>query len=261
MHEGSVVLECEHTFVRPLDTRRDALQLVGLGLNDSEIARRLDVPRTTVRDWRRPSYMPKRAAGSRCPLCGGRSRQVAIEAEPYAELLGLYLGDGHITDMARTQRLRIFLDAKYPAIVDAAEELVRALLPENQVGRLEAEEGRMAVIRVYSGHLSCLLPQHGDGKKHERPIVLEPWQRDLVRDAPWAFLRGMIRSDGCVFINRTGPYEYLSYDFANHSDDILGLFERVCLSLGLRPRRTSRRVRLNRREDVARLVEHVGLKA
>lgn len=248
-------------FVRSIETRAEVLRLVAAGLNDCEIARRLDVPRTTVRDWRRPSYMPKRAAGSRCPLCGERSRRVAIEAESYAELLGLYLGDGHITDMARTQRLRIFLDAKYPAIVDAAEALVRALLPENEVGRLDAEEGRMAVIRVYSSHLSCLFPQHGDGKKHDRQIVLEPWQQALIDEAPWAFLRGCIRSDGCVFINRTGPYEYLSYDFSNHSEDIIGLVEQTCLALDLRPRRTPRRIRLNRREDVARLVEHVGRKA
>jgi hypothetical protein len=40
--------------------------------------------------------------------------------------------------------------------------------------------------------------------KHERPIVLEPWQRELVAATPWALLRGLIRSDGCVFINRTG---------------------------------------------------------
>ena len=184
-----------------------------------------------------------------------------LEAEPYAELLGLYLGDGHITDFARTQRLRLFLDARYPVIVEDAERLIRTLLPANRSGRIAAEEGRMVVVWAYSSHLSCLFPQHGDGKKHERAIVLEPWLRELVADAPWAFIRGCIRSDGCVFVNRTGRYEYLSYDFANHSDDILGLFEEVCLELGLRPRRTSRRVRLNRRGDVARLVDNIGLKA
>ena len=119
----------------------------------------------------------------------------------------------------------------------------------------------MAIVWAYSSHLECLFPQHGDGKKHERPIVLEPWQQELVAAAPWAFLRGCIRSDGCVFVNRTGRYEYLSYHFSNLSPDILGIFERVCLELGLRPRRTARYVRLNRREDVARLVEHVGLKS
>jgi hypothetical protein len=244
-------------FVRSLETRTEALRLVAAGLNDCEIARRLDVPRTTIRDWRN---LPYEASPAVCPLCGERSRPIALEAEPYAELLGLYLGDGHITDLARSQRLRLFLDAKYPAIIDDAERLIHTLLPANRVGRVVAEEGRMTVVWAYSSHLSCLFPQHGDGKKHERPIVLEPWQQELVAAAPWAFLRGCIRSDGCVFINRTGPYEYLSYDFANYSEDIVGLFERTCLDLGLHPRRTARRVRLNRREDVARMLPHVGPK-
>ncbi len=124
--------------MRPLETRDEALHLVAAGLNDCEIARRLDVPRTTIRDWRRPRYSAKLAL---CPLCGGRSRPIVLEAEPYAELLGLYLGDGHITDLARSQRLRVFLDAKYPAIIDDSEGLIRTLLPANRVGRTSRKKG------------------------------------------------------------------------------------------------------------------------
>ena len=83
----------------------------------------------------------------------------------------------------------------------------------------------------------------------------------LVDAAPWAFLRGCIRSDGCVFVNRTGRYEYLSYGFTNYSPDILDLFEATCVAQGLRPRRYAQAIRLNRREDVAQLLEHVGLKS
>ena len=190
-----------------------------------------------------------------------RSRRIVLEPAMYAELLGLYLGDGHITELARTARLRLFLDARYPTIVDESEAILRAVLPANRVGRVVAEEGRMVVLWAYSSHLTCLFPQHGDGKKHQRPVVLEPWQCALVDAAPWAFLRGCIRSDGCVFINRTGPYEYLSYDFSNHSQDILDLFVATCAAVGLRPRRYPRHIRLYRRGDVAALVEHVGLKS
>ncbi len=91
--------------------------------------------------------------------------------------------------------------------------------------------------------------------------MLEPWQQELVAVAPWAFLRGCIRSDGCVFVNRTGRYEYLSYEFANRSEDILDLFEGTCRALGLRPRRYARAVRLYRREDVGALVDRVGVKS
>ena len=103
----------------------------------------------------------------------------------------------------------------------------------------------MVILCLYHGHLGCLFPQAGPGKKHER----------------WRFLRGCIRSDGCVFVNRTGPYEYVSYEFSNLSSDIVELFVGTCERLGLRPRRYPRYVRLYRRDDVALLLREVGAKS
>lgn len=87
----------------------------------------------------------------------------------------------------------------------------------------------MVYASLYSSHLPCLFPQDGPGMKHKRRIVLEPWQREIVEAAPWPFIRGCIRTDGCAFINRTDvhreqPYQYLSYQFSNMSTDIVDLF-------------------------------------
>jgi Homeodomain-like domain len=238
--------------------RQSALDLAAAGVNDCEIARRLGLPRTTVRDIRHASGRPDVRA--RCPRCWRPARPVRFTSGDYAELLGLYLGDGHIADGARTQKLRLSLDARYPTILADAEALLRRCFPRNRIGRVVADGGATVIPHVHHAHLSCLFPQAGSGKKHERPIVLEPWQEALVDAAPWSLLRGLIRSDGCVFINRTGRYEYLSYHFANLSEDILELFVRTCHGLGLHPRRTLSNVRLTRREDVARLLVHVGRK-
>jgi hypothetical protein len=91
--------------------------------------------------------------------------------------------------------------------------------------------------------------------------LLEPWQEALVAAAPWAFLRGCIRSDGCVFPNRTGRYEYLSYDFTNRFADIRALFARVCHSVGVERRPAGDRVRIQRRAGVELMREHVGIKS
>jgi hypothetical protein len=184
----------------------------------------------------------------------------------YAELLGLYLGDGSISEYPRTARLRITLDAKYPGVIGEARELLARCLPRNVMHVGRSSSGRCLSVSVYSSHLGCLFPQHGPGTKHSRSIVLEPWQRKLVNAAPWAFLRGCIRSDGCAFINRTGPYEYLSYHFSNASEQIARLFIGVCEDLGLRPRVNRDRrglwhVRINRRASVARLLDNVGVKS
>jgi hypothetical protein len=46
---------------------------------------------------------------------------------------------------------------------------------------------RAALDLIAAGHndLPCLFPRHGLGKKHERPIVLGPWQAAIVDTAPW----------------------------------------------------------------------------
>lgn len=257
--------------MHPPQVRRRVLDLVDAGHNDCQIARFTGVPRTTVRDMRKYREAP-RPRGRHpwlemevCLRCWARVRRMRFTAADYAELLGLYLGDGCISEHPRTSRLRIALDATYPDIIRDAKELLERVFPDNPVGLVEAHDGTMFFVSVYSTHLTCLFPQHGAGKKHERPILLEDWQRRLVEDAPWSLLRGLIRSDGCVFINRTGRYEYLSYDFTNKSKDIAELFTRTCDLVGVQYRitcwRESWRIRINRRASVELMQANVGIKS
>ncbi len=184
----------------------------------------------------------------------------------YALLLGFYLGDGHITQMARSQRLRVGLDAKYPKVIEELTSLLKRCFPANRVGCHHQHGGTMAVVWLYSKHLGCLFPQHGPGLKHSRLIELEDWQRLHVESEPWALIKGLIWTDGCAFINRTGPYEYLSYDFSNTSTGIVELFLDACSAVGVAYRANFNEargfwdVRINRRESVALMREHVGLK-
>jgi hypothetical protein len=247
-------------FVHPIEIREAALQLVRAGLNDCAVARRLGVPRSTVRDWRAPRYV-RTSSVQTCPRCWGEIRGgLTFTDKDYAEVLALYLGDGHVARTGRSDRLRLFLDSRYTRIVDEAADLLERCFPGWHVGRGLAHGGTMTILSVYCTHLRCVLPQHGPGKKHERAIVLEGWQRTLLDRAPWSFLRGCIRSDGCVFVNRTGRYEYLSYDFKNRSTDILDLFTGACDRVGVEYRRYADHVRIYRRGSVALMLENVGLK-
>jgi hypothetical protein len=242
-----------------------ALALILQGVNDCEISRRIGVPRRTIMDWRRPTYVPRRKyAVETCPRCWRAAKPIHFTDEDYTELLGLYLGDGCITELARTERMRITLDAKYPKVINQCHALLERCFPANSAGITVKDAGSCFVVWVYSQHMVCLFPQHGPGKKHERRLILEPWQRQLLETAPWGFIRGCIRSDGCAFINRTGPYEYLSYAFSNLSEDLTRLFCAACDLVKVEYRLNHGRlwdVRINRRESVARMLEHVGLKA
>lgn len=255
----SVRRRCEHVFVHGAEVRQAASRLIQAGVSDREIAERLGVPRRTVSGWRRATPGP--AAVTVCPRCWRRSRPLSVTPSDYAELLGFYLGDGHINATARTSKLRISLDSKYPQIVGAVRRLLSRCFPANAVHVQLADGGATSVVAVHHNHLPCLFPQHGPGKKHERRLAFEPWQVLLIGQAPFSFLRGAIHSDGSVFVNRTGRYAYLSYHFGNLSGEILDLVEATGRSVGLRPRRSGKHLRFNRREDVARLLEHVPAKS
>lgn len=253
--------------MHPPQVKEQALALVAAGHNDCEVARRLGIPRRTILDWRRPTYVPRGEVPSEtCPRCWRAAKPMRFTIDDYAELLAMYLGDGCISGHARTFRLRIALDTKYPGIIDEGSAILMRSFPENPIGRVVAHGGSMVFLSVYSSHLPCLFPQHDSGTKHQRDISLEPWQEAIVNASPWPFIRGCIRTDGCSYINRTGPYEYLSYDFSNMSGDIVGLFVEACERVGVRTRVNRGRkhgiwrVRINQRESVALLRERVGLK-
>lgn len=252
----------QHICMHSPAAREHAMRLLRANLNDCEVARRTGIARTTIRDWRRPRYVPRTPPAARavCPRCGQGARAMSFAPGDYAELLGLYLGDGHVVRMGRTYRLRLFLDLRHPLIIKESSELLSRCFPHNRVSQAHPARYRMAILSVYSSHLPCLLPQHGPGKKHERPIVLERWQEAHLSSSPWRFLKGCIRSDGSSFINRTGPYEYLSYEFTNHSSEILGLFCHTLDAVGVRYRRYERQVRINRRASVALVEANVGIK-
>jgi hypothetical protein len=255
--------------VHPAHVRGQALTLVGEGLNDCQISRRLGVPRSTIRDWRRPSYV-RRANIATCPRCWQRAKKMHFTPEDYAELLAIYLCDGCISSCPRTWRLRVALDTKYEGIIGAIRALLSRCFPDNDIGEVEAHGGSMVFLSLYCSHLPCLFPQHAPGQKHRRRIALERWQQELLDAAPWRFIRGCIWTDGCSFINRTNvhqpvPYEYLSFDFSNMSHDIVRLFVDACDRVRLDYRVAHQpggpwRVRINRRASVRRVAADVGIK-
>jgi hypothetical protein len=111
----------------------------------------------------------------------------------------------------------------------------------------------------------CFFAQHGSGRKHDRPIALDPWQKAHVDAAPGSFLRGLIHSDGWRGTNRVvskgKAYEYPRYQFSNRSDDIRRLFTDACDALGIEWRQWTRyHVSVAQRASVALLDRYVGPK-
>lgn len=249
--------------MHPQPVRHEALRLVSSGLSLSEVSKRTGVSRSAIRDWRdRPD------AGRWPSTCCRCAADVAQPDGPaYAHLLGLYLGDGCVSALRNNvYSLRIACCDAYPRLMAECEASVRAVRP-GKVFRVSSD-GCTYILALWK-HWPCLFPQHGPGRKHDRAIVLEPWQREIVEQHPGPFLRGLFHSDGCRITNWTvrtvagqpKRYEYPRYFFTNASADIRGL---CCWALGLvgaeHRHPTERDISVARKASVAILDELVGPK-
>jgi hypothetical protein len=150
----------------------------------------------------------------------------------------------------------------WPGLIDLCEKAMLVVLAKN-VQRVQ-KQGCVSV-QSYSKHWPCLLPQHGPGRKHERPISLASWQQPVVDQNAGHFLRGLIHSDGCRSLNRivknNKTYEYPRYLFVNESADIMGLCQASLDRLGISWKMCRRNMlSVARKEAVAALDEHVGPK-
>ncbi|OKK08757.1 hypothetical protein AMK26_05425 [Streptomyces sp. CB03234] len=252
------------------DTRKRALALVAQGRSLNSVSKQTGISRSAIRSWR-TRLEPLARTGEPCPRC----RDVpGMPEDPaaYAYLLGLYLGDGCISEHRRgVHYLRIMCADAWPGLIDACQAAMRAVRPGNSVFRVQ-RQGCVAVT-ASSKHWPCLFPQHGPGRKHDRPIALEDWQQAIVDGYPWEFIRGLIHSDGCRMTNWTTRivaaerkrYEYPRYLFTNTSADIMRLYTRTLDKLGVewKPLKQSRAavtVSVARRASVALMDAHVGPK-
>ncbi|MFD9005982.1 helix-turn-helix domain-containing protein [Streptomyces sp. NPDC059582] len=255
------------------EVRQKAVTLLRNGMSNADVARGLKVPLGTVSYWKHVDRAKRgECQGKRdpkCPKCDGRE----LNESAYSYLLGLYLGDGHISRYSehRAPNLMITCAESWPGLMDECEQAMRTVFPDNSVCRVRRTGCRN--VKVYSMHLYCLFPQHGPGKKHDRHIALEPWQQEIVDAHPWEFIRGLIHSDGCRITNWTTRmvagerkrYEYPRYFFANKSDDIRKLLTDTLDQVGVEWTTLARgsdpfNISIARKASVALLDVHVGPK-
>jgi hypothetical protein len=182
--------------------REIAIRLMAVGMPFGEICRSLGLPRGTVGHWLRGEralhHLQHPPGPSRCPRCQ-RVPRFPDDQGSYSYLLGLYLGDGHLVTTAKIPVLRVYCADAWPGLIEQCTAAMRAVLA-NSVRRVQ-QKGCVGV-QSYSNHWPCLLPQHGPGRKHDRPIHLTDWQQPIIDANAGHFLRGLFHSDGCRVTNQ-----------------------------------------------------------
>ena len=244
-----------------VSTRNRALALVAQGRSLNSVSKQTGISRAAIRAWQdRLEPLPRMAP----PEPGPPADECA-----YAYLLGLYLGDGCISAHPRGTgyHLRIACADAWPGLIELCREAITSVRPG--IGVYTLQKQGCTMVTSYYRHWPRLFPQHGPGKKHQRPIVLEPWQQEIVDAHPWEFIRGLIHSDGCRITNWTTRnvagepkrYEYPRYFFTNLSGDVIRLFTETLDRLGVEWKQpNARNISIARKASVALLDAHVGPK-
>jgi hypothetical protein len=251
--------------VYDVDVRRAALTQMEAGASLRSISLATGINRSTLREWRdrNGAYAPS-IVSCPCPSCDG---SVGENRAAYTYLLGQYLGDGSIQRAGRSHALRIYCCDDYPAIMNEVDAAMREVVG-GSVFRVRAVG--CTVVQSNTKRWLHLFPQYGPGMKHTRPIVLEPWQQDLVRQDPRPLIRGLIHSDGYRGTNwterkvggTTKRYTYPRYQFSNESADIKRIFTDALDQLDIPWRVMNRKtISVARGEAVAALDEFVGPKS
>jgi hypothetical protein len=204
-----------------------AKSLKNEGRNFSEIARIMNIPRPSLKYFFSEKHKTTRGVDKTIDYSYIIDNNLVKE---YSYILGLYLGDGHISNMGRSYRLRFSLDCKYTKLNEFAKEMLQKLFSDNKINILNVDNSWI-VLSVYNKYIiKGLFPQIGDGKKHTRDISLKDWQWNII-DYNYLFL-GLFHSDGCYYLNSKQKKYY--YQFSNKSKDLIDTFKKCCEYLNLK---------------------------
>lgn len=198
------------------------------------------------------------------------------QKEAYAYILGFYLGDGCLGQPNKTGRGFVLQITNQADFLDMNTRIVAALeclFPTKRVTFYKRLNSNAIDIKLCAMDLNILFP-HGKGTKHTRKIVLERWQKDIIREYPKSFIRGMLESDGCRFAPRLKACPtYIIYQFHNCSKDLHLIIHEIANQLGLaytfRDSKSERKGKavqsfitsFNRKEDVNFLDSFIGKKS
>lgn len=125
-----------------------------------------------------------------------------------AYVIGAALGDGNLSNPnGRATRLRISCDAKYPDLITRIGRSLEIMLPDNSINSVD--RGNCIDVYCYSNKLEVILGWKADsGSKYVQRTRVPQWifQRDTyIR----ACLKGLIETDGSIFIDRT--YTHINF--------------------------------------------------
>lgn len=194
------------------------------GMNKCQISKITKINRRTLAYWLDPRNKKRKKRNSYVPI---EDFSLFFDSEEkisaYSFILATYLCDGCISTYktVRAPSIRLFNDSRYVKNIQEWAEKLKILFPKNVVNVIKQKHSNCFVILTYNKNLIELFPQHGKGVKYKRKLILTDWQKEIIEKYPKEFVKGCFQSDGCIYTQKVGKYEYRKHSFSNKSEDII----------------------------------------
>lgn len=145
-----------------------------------------------------------------------------------AYVIGVALGDGNLSSPSkRATRLRITCDSTYPDIESEICNALKTLLPANKVSIVKGPRDSYFNISVYSNKLNTWMPwKVGHGSKFKQNARVPDW---IFRSNIYvtACLRGLIQTDGSIYLDRGYKMVNFTNNIENLVQDVKAMIERL----------------------------------
>jgi len=177
-----------------------------------------------------------------------------------AELIGVLLGDGHLSEYSATVYLSRQHEREYAEFVAGLFQEVFGLEPTTRIDFLKST----CAVQVNSVRLVAVLQELGlrIGNKVEHQIGVPVWVLESDERVQ-ACVRGLMDTDGGPYLHsyQSGgrTYSYVKLNFSNHSRPLLEDMQAMLFRLGFSPASDGEtKVVLNRQADVTRYYAEIG---
>lgn len=173
-----------------------------------------------------------------------------LPSEDLAEYIGVVLGDGHIEQFPRTERIYISCNSNRPQFVRRYTQLTAILFQKNPT-LLKARNVNCIRISLYQKKISERL-KIPCGNRKEYKVKVPAWifqyREYLIR-----FLRGLFEAEGSLSVHKkTSTY---NFSFSNTNQYLLRNVTRGLKELGFHPEVRYNAVRLRKKEEVRQCLE------
>lgn len=139
-----------------------------------------------------------------------------------AYITGLAIGDGNLSLVRKTVRLRISCDDKYPNLILRIISSLKLFFPQNKVGTVKKKENCTDVY-VYSNQLENLLGWKAKGGSKDLQKVSVPIWIQEKKEYKINCLRGLIETDGAIYLDRGYKMAIFSTIITNLAEDVHNL--------------------------------------